>query len=81
MSTLTYHKALVLRSKLKAGVREARSTCLQFPKSQSCKVAWDQVEELCATLDDCEKKYRLELTHEKETEVFPWEDESKIYDM
>ncbi len=81
MSALSYHKAMVLRSKLKTSVREARSTCVQFPKSQSCRVAWDHVEELCATLSDCELKYRVELKHEQEIEVLPWEDESKFYDI
>lgn len=81
MSALTYHKAMVLRSSLKKDVKHAVHTCKMFPKSQSCRVAWDQVEELCSTLSDCEMKYRVELKHEQEIEVFPWEDESKFYDI
>ncbi len=65
MSALTYNKAIIIRKKMLSEVKKAKSICLKRPQSQECKVAWDQVEELCASLNDCNVKHSVEINENK----------------
>ena len=79
-SALTYNKAIMVRQKMMKEQKKAQTLCNQRPKSQACRVAWDQVEELCATLHDCQVKHSIEIREECCAEL-PWEDESRFYDV
>jgi hypothetical protein len=82
MSNISYYKMMVVGNKIKTHVHHAHKMCAQNPKSQSCRVAWDQVEELCATMNDCKMSYSVQI---KDEEMFgpelPWEEESRFYDV
>ena len=80
MSTLSYYKMMTAGKNLKRQISHAQRVCVERPSSQSCRVAWDQVEEMCATLDMCKMKYEVELKDDMEIEL-PWEEESRFYDV
>ena len=80
MSSLTYYKMLAVGKRIKTNVAHAERVCAQNPKSQSCRVAWDQVEEMCASFDSCKMKYEVELREDMDVEL-PWEEESRFYDV
>lgn len=79
-SALTYNKAIIIRKNMMKEQKRAQFICAQRPKSQDCRVAWDQVEELCSSLSDCEVKHSIELKEELQIEL-PWEESSKFYDV
>ena len=82
MSNLAYQKVMTIGINLKAQIKQAKHTCALKPNSQNCRVAWDQVEEIGASLHDYKSNYAIQL---KEEEMFgpelPWEDESRFYDI
>jgi len=80
MSSLTYYKMLTVGQKLKKNINTAHKICAQKPKSQECKVAWDQVEDYCIAYDNCQVKHLVELEEQMGVEL-PWEDESRFYDV
>ena len=79
-SALTYNKAIIIRKNMMKEQKRAQAVCAQRPKSQDCRVAWDQVEELCSTLSDCEIKRSIDIREELQAEL-PWEEPSKFYDV
>ena len=82
MSSISYYKMMVVSKKIKTHVHQARKVCAQNPKSQSCRVAWDQVEELCATMNDCKISHSCEIREEEMCgPELPWEEESRFYDV
>jgi hypothetical protein len=75
MSAITYNKAITIRMNMLSESKKAKSICAKRPQSQECRVAWDQVEELCASLNDCQVKHSIEIKEEM------WVEESKFYDV
>jgi hypothetical protein len=57
-----YHKMLTTGNNIKKNVVKARKVCTKKPQSQSCRVAWEQVEELCTTV--------VEFRREEEELIF-----------
>ena len=84
MSGLSYYKMMVVGKKLSHRINHAHKVCTQNPKSQQCKIAWEQVEETCAVIPEC--KIDHSVTIEDQNMFSPeleWEPEYDIrfYDM
>ena len=82
MSSISYYKMMVVGKKIKTHVHQARQVCTQNPKSHRCRVAWDQVEELCVKMNDCKILYSVQIKDEDMSgPELPWEEESRFYDV
>tara|TARA_B110000858_G_C17589732_1_gene375133 strand:+ start:162 stop:416 length:255 start_codon:yes stop_codon:yes gene_type:complete len=84
MSELSYYKMLVVGKKLNHRIKHARKMCTQNPKSQQCKIAWEQVEETYAMMPESKIDYSVSI---EDQDMFApeleWEPEydKRFYDV
>ena len=72
------HIPSVRRRRLENAIHHARLVCYNDENSQECKVAWDIVEELSATVHNLKLKKKNVLQESEDD----WEDIShKLYDI
>jgi len=69
----------VLRSQMSKRVCEAKSVCNKWPRSNSCKIAWDRVDELSEHFCNVQNDYLLEMNDQVGVELDWKNEEDKDY--